>query len=137
MNAELIMTKKPECITPSETVRDAIEKMLELEIRHLPVVENDLLVGIISDRDLRSWVLPFNTSVDDLNARERQLDRRINEIMHTDVISVEPTAEISEVVELMLENKISAIPVVDKQNERLKGIISYVDILRAAQPLFD
>ncbi len=137
MTAEEIMTKKPEYVAPSDTVRDSIEKMLELEIRHLPVVEDGELVGILSDRDIRSWVLPLGTSVDDLKAREKQLERQVKEIMHTDVISVEPGTDIPEIIELMLENKISAVPVVDGQSGWLKGIISYVDLLKVAKPLFE
>ena len=137
MIAEELMTPKPEYVGPGSTIREVVEKMLELDIRHLPVVENHALVGIISDRDVRSFVLPLSAVVNDPQAREAQLDRQVHEIMHTDVVSVEAGTDVSTVIELMLENKISAIPVVDSEGNWLKGIISYVDIIKAAQEFFE
>jgi acetoin utilization protein AcuB len=56
--------------------------------------------------------------------------------MTTDVISVNPETELEEVVDLMIEHKIGAVPVVEADSSKLVGIVSYIDALRAARDLF-
>jgi acetoin utilization protein AcuB len=55
--------------------------------------------------------------------------------MSSDVVSVDPETELTEVVDIMLEYKIGALPVVEADSAELVGIISYIDALRAARPL--
>jgi len=105
-------------VTVGATIREAMEILQTLEIRHLPIVgASNELVGMLSDRDLRS-------------ASRELLDKRVTEIMSADLLSVGPTAEAAEVIDLMVESKIGAVPVVDEVNGDLLGIISYIDVLR-------
>jgi acetoin utilization protein AcuB len=53
--------------------------------------------------------------------------------MSSDVICVEPETDLSDVVALLLEHKIGAIPVVDPDTRAVVGIVSYIDVLRAVQ----
>lgn len=55
----------------------------------------------------------------------------VSEVMSSDVIVVTPATEVVEIIDLMTENRIGAVPVVDNDSH-LAGIISYVDVLRAA-----
>src|SRR2546423_1655248 len=57
LNAEDIMTPKPVTVDSTSTVQDAADLMVAADVRHLPVVTHGTLVGMISDRDLRSYVL--------------------------------------------------------------------------------
>jgi acetoin utilization protein AcuB len=55
--------------------------------------------------------------------------------MSTDVLSVDPETDVGEVVDLMIEHRVGAVPVVDADSEELVGIVSYMDVLRASRDL--
>jgi acetoin utilization protein AcuB len=125
-----VMTSKPTAIRQTATVRTALATMQELGVRHLPVVnESHELVGMVSDRDLRG--LPYG--VQELNDLMRpgsvDLAAPVDRIMSADVLSVEAEDDITEALELMLEHRIGAVPVVNPE-QRLVGIVSYLDVLR-------
>ncbi len=123
------MTKDPETIGPKETIVLARAMMRQRGVRRLPVVEGDHLIGIVSDRDLRSaWASDANT----LTAQELQylLERiPVRDIMTSPVITVAPETLLDEAVKLMYEKKIGGLPVL--ADERLVGILTDTDIFRA------
>jgi acetoin utilization protein AcuB len=134
MNAEDIMTPDPMTLSSRARVRDALQILQTLEIRHLPVVsESNALIGMISDRDLRNARIPY-TETDTGSA---ELDRPITSIMSSDVLSVGPETEVAELIDLMLENKIGALPVIEDATGDLLGIVSYVDVLRRLRKELD
>jgi CBS-domain-containing membrane protein len=131
MNARDLMKTSPRTISVDGSVATALEILQSLEVRHLPVVDEDNgLVGMISDRDLGRLVV--QTVAHD----ERQLLFLRNDSvagwMSGDVVSVDVEADIHELIELMIRNKIGAVPVVDGR-ARLVGMVSYVDVLRALE----
>lgn len=116
-----IMSTDVVTIPQTATVRDALRAFDELDVRHLPVVdERREVVGMLSDRDL----LRFDRSGE-------ALAQPISEVMSSDVIVVTPATEVTEIIDLMTENRIGAVPVVDNDSQ-LAGIVSYVDVLREA-----
>lgn len=128
-----LMTEDPMTATAKTRVREAIEILQTLEVRHLPVVDSkNRLVGMVSDRDLRGASLPFTTQSD----VAAFLDRRLVELMAADPLTVDPEDDVSEAIDAMLENKLSAVPVVDADGELL-GIVSYVDVLREMRKVLD
>lgn len=126
------MTRGVISIAPERTVVEAQELMTENKIRHLPVVDPDnRLIGIVTDRDIRS-ALPNRYLREGISAEEKsRLARlKIEDIMTTEVISISPTYTIQDAL-LMIQNaKVGALPVVD-ESQRLKGILSVRDLLRA------
>lgn len=121
-----LMTENPRTIRGDESVAEAIEALELLDVRHLPVVdEHNNLVGMISDRDLR----PLQMSWDD-EAPIRRARTPVVSLMSGSVVSVEPHTRVHEIVDLMLDHGIGAVPVVDGEGN-VVGIVSYVDILRA------
>ena len=132
-----LMTSDPVRIPESRTLREAEHLMREYDMRHVPVVntEGDL-VGILSDRDLRSY-MPFDAQmgVPDLEAIEKRSEP-VTAAMQPQPISVSPEDEVTAVIDLMVEWKIGAVPVVEAGTDQLVGIVSYVDVLRAARPSF-
>jgi CBS domain-containing protein len=122
-----IMTKDPLTLTPVETVGQADDLMNTNKIRQLPVVQGKELVGIVTDRDIRSFL--SGSLLESPEARERALASAVREIMTTEPITVSPDDDLQEAVELMIDEKIGGIPVVDDA-EGLVGIVTYVDILR-------
>lgn len=118
------MTVNPITVDITDSL-DAVEALLrELDVRHLPVLEDGVLTGIISDRDLGPW----RTENDGLREAARA-----GQIMSADLITVNPESELTEVVDTMLEHKVGALPVVDASTQALVGIISYIDVLRAVR----
>jgi acetoin utilization protein AcuB len=123
-----IMTTHPLTVSPSETVGQADELMSENRIRQLPVVKGVELVGIVTDRDIRSFL--NNVVLSDFKARERALGTEVSEIMTTEPLTLSPDDTLQEAVEMLIDEKIGGIPVVDPA-EGLVGIVTYVDVLRS------
>ena len=122
-----VMTKDPLTATPNETIGQADELMNANKIRQLPVVQARELVGIVTDRDIRSFL--SGSLLESPEAREKALNTKIGEIMTTDPVTVSPEDDLQEAVELLIEEKFGGIPVVE-QSEGLVGIVTYVDVLR-------
>jgi acetoin utilization protein AcuB len=122
-----VMTKDPLTIGPSETVGEAEELMAENGIRQLPVVKNSDLIGIITDRDVRSFLA--GSSVSPPNEREQALRTQVSDLMTSNPLTLAPDDELQDAVELLVEQKIGGVPVVDAA-EGLVGIVTYVDVLR-------
>jgi acetoin utilization protein AcuB len=122
-----IMTKDPLTVTPTETIGQSDELMNTNKIRQLPVVQGKDLIGIVTDRDVRSFL--SGSLLESPEAREAALDTKISEIMTTEPMTVSPDDDLQEAVELMIDEKIGGIPVVDEA-EGLVGIVTYVDVLR-------
>ena len=127
MSVMEIMTKGPLTVTPLETVAQADELMVANKIRQLPIVEKNELVGIITDRDIRSFL--GSSLLDSAEMREKALNTPVREIMTTEPITISPDDDLEEVVELLIDEKMGGIPVVDEE-EGLVGIVTYVDVLR-------
>jgi acetoin utilization protein AcuB len=122
-----VMTRDPLTMTPTETIGQADELMNTNRIRQLPVVQEKELVGIVTDRDIRSFLSA--SLLEGVEAREKALNTKVREIMTTEPITVSPDDDLQEAVELMINEKIGGIPVVDEA-EGLVGIVTYVDVLR-------
>jgi acetoin utilization protein AcuB len=131
MTAQEIMTPDPATVTPKTTIAEAWDLMRELDVRHLPVVDGDALVGMLSDRDLGSLDIGRILAFDGAAAVRAELARPVIDRMSVDVVSVHPEAEVSDVIDLLLEARIGAVPVVRPDSREIVGIVSYVDILRA------
>ncbi len=122
-----VMSKEPLTIAATETIRQADELMSENNIRQIPVVNGRDLVGIITDRDIRSFL--SGSLLGDPEAREEALGTTVRDVMTTVPIFVSPNDDLEEAAELLIEEKIGGIPVVDEV-EGLVGIITYIDLLR-------
>ncbi|MCC7072982.1 MAG: CBS domain-containing protein [Deltaproteobacteria bacterium] len=131
MEVRDIMTANPLSARLQTSVFDAIRTLESEQIRHLPIVEGGELVGIVSDRDL----LRFSHAalLEDPDAARTRLQVAISTIMTSDPSCVAPEDDVDDAIDLMLENRIGALPVVDEAEGRLVGILSYVDVMRAAR----
>ena len=130
-----IMTENPVTSTELMSVAEALGLLYELDVRHLPVVRGRELVGIISDRDLRS----FSEATEDeaIEAVESARSSNVGNFMNTSPVKVDPETNIREVLELMLLHRVGAIPVADLDTGDLLGIVSYVDLLRVLQEMLE
>ncbi len=122
-----VMSKDPLTVSPSDTVGQAEELMYENHYRQLPVVESKQLIGIVTDRDIRSFLA--QSSLLKPAERARALKANVTDIMTAKPLTMSPEDDLREAVELLIEEKIGGIPVVD-ESEGLVGIVTYVDVLR-------
>ncbi len=106
------MTSEPVSVGPGAAVEEVRERLARGGFRHLPVVEGGQLVGIVSDRDVRSR--EGGTAAD---------------VMATSVQSIEQDETIEAAARQMLSRRISALPVVS--GDKLVGIITTTDCLLA------
>ena len=122
-----VMTVNPLSLGPDDTIGQAEEIMNEQRIRQLPIVAGTELVGIVTDRDIRSFLSGrlFATPEE----REQALNVKVASVMTTKPISLLADDELRDAVELLIEEKIGGIPVLD-EDEGLVGIVTYVDALR-------
>ncbi len=125
------MTPNPQHISPETSVRAAFFKMRSEGYRHLPVVDGQQLVGMVTDRDLRrpdltkepeGWHDFYN--LDD--------DYEVRHVMTTRVESMKTSESLEKALELLIERKFGAAPVTDK-NGAMIGIITTFDLMRAFQ----
>ncbi|HVW28048.1 MAG TPA: CBS domain-containing protein [Polyangiaceae bacterium] len=128
------MTPKPETADVASSIRAAMEKLLELDVRHLPIVDHGQLVGIVSDRDLRE--VTSRLLREGVTSTGPSLSTPIGAVMSSDVLSVDPETDLAEACDLMIEHRVGALPVVVTGTDELVGIVSYVDLLRAARERF-
>lgn len=131
MKIKELMSRALVTIGPAESCLDAVVRMQRARVRHLPVVNRDgLLVGIVTDRDLRHHLFTprifetlGSTPVDVL------LDGvRVAEIMSTDVMTVESGASVGDAAGTMRKHRVGSLPVME--NGRMVGIVTEVDLLR-------
>lgn len=137
MVVEDVMTEAPITVSSSTSIRKVITTLFESDFRHLPIVDGGQLVGIVSDRDLRAFMAPSMIELEKPEDVQRRLAQPVSTVMNADVVSVTPETDLSDVIEMMLDQKVGAIPVVRPDTQELVGIVSYVDVLRAAQELFE
>jgi CBS domain-containing protein/nucleotide-binding universal stress UspA family protein len=121
-------------VRPDAPVAEAQRLMRHRRIRHLPVVEDGRLAGIITDRDVRT-TLPSPATSLAVGEIRYLLDRLLVErVMTRSVITIGPDTPIADAVGLVLAHRIGALPVME--NDRLVGIITETDLLRAFATMF-
>jgi CBS domain-containing protein len=116
------MATEPKTLTPDMSASDAAGLMRQYDIGAVPIVENDRLVGLVTDRDLVVRVLA---------ARIDPTTTRIDEIATSrDLVTVEPGASLSEAMGLMAEHRIKRLPVV--HGDAFVGVVSIGDLANAS-----
>jgi acetoin utilization protein AcuB len=124
---------EPSTVTPDTTVAEVWDLMRELDIRHVPVVAGGALVGMLSDRDLAQLDLPRLVTADGADRARELLATPISALMTRDVVAIEPDLDVDEVIGLLVELKVGALPVIRPDTREVIGIVSYIDVLTALQ----
>jgi len=130
------MTSNPITVGEEVTVIEAAELMKRNKVRRFPVLRNNELIGIVSDRDIRSAGPSQVISFDD-HERELMPDLydllakiKIKDIMSRHLVKISPEKTVVTAALLMLKHRITGMPVVDGKG-KLLGIITQGDIFRA------
>lgn len=137
MVARELMTADPVTVESRASIAEAWDLMRELYIRHVPVVQDGALVGMLSDRDLGYLDIGRVLGLEGAAAARAELARSVIDSMSADVIFVHPETEVADVIGLLIEGRVGALPVIRPDSREVVGIISYVDILRALQDRLD
>ncbi len=118
-----IMTKKVTTLNSNDSIAKAADIMKQLNVGSVPVIENNKLVGIVTDRDivLRSI------------AKGDSPEQTISQVMTRNIVSVAPDADVHEAADIMAQNQIRRLPVV--QAGSLLGIVSIGDM--AVESIFE
>jgi acetoin utilization protein AcuB len=129
MRVRELMTDTPITVEPRTPMVEARQRMLTERIRHLIVTEGGRLVGIVTDRDIRLNLPSPATSLSVWEINYLLSKLTVGDVMTRSVLVVSPDRPAAEAARIMIEHKISALPVTD--GERLLGIITESDFVHA------
>ena len=115
MRVAELMTTDVVTLIEDETLAHAQRCMARGRIRHLPVVRERTLVGLITHRDLLAASFSIFAEVEAREQRRVFDTVRVVEAMHRDVVTVSPELSVSKAARILLENKYGCLPVVDDQ----------------------
>ncbi len=111
------MTANPATLDPSATATEAARTMKSENVGSLPIVEDDRLVGVVTDRDLALRVL----------GEGRSGDTTVGEIASKELVTVDPQQSLEEAARLMAEHQVRRLPVCEEDG-RLVGILAQADV---------
>ena len=123
------MSKKPITIDVNASMQDAIQRMKQENIKLLPVVQGDKLVGVVTDRDLKKASASDATSLDVHELLYLIMKIKVKDIMVKNPVTVSEDFTIEETAEILLDKKISGVPVMDKTG-KIAGVITKSDLFR-------
>jgi CBS domain-containing protein len=119
MKLKEIMTREVELIQPDDSIRTAAEKMRYRDIGFLPVYDGEQLIGVLTDRDLVIRVVAEGVNP------EKSLDRGW---FTQPVICCYEDQDVDEAARLMEEHQIRRLVILDRDNERIVGVVSLGDL---------
>lgn len=123
------MTRKVVYISPDTTIAHAADMMREQTLHRLPVIENDKLVGLVTEGTIAEASPSKATSLSIYEMNYLLNKTKVKDVMIHDVITVSRYASLEDATYLMLKNKVGILPVVD--NEQVYGVITNRDIFKA------
>ena len=116
-------------ISPDTTIAHAADMMREQKLHRLPVIENDQLVGLVTEGTIAEASPSKATSLSIYEMNYLLNKTKVGDVMIRDVVTISQFASLEDATYLMLKNKIGILPVVD--NEQLYGVITDRDIFKA------
>ena len=123
-----LMTSAPVTVNPATSMLDARHLMLSKHFRHLLVMKDGQLVGMVTDRDIRLNLPSQATSLSVWEINHLLTKLTVGEVMTKSVITVGPERDAADAARLMLDHKIGALPVTDGGS--VIGIVTETDMLR-------
>lgn len=129
MSVKDFMTRKVVYISPDTTIAHAADLMREQDLHRLPVIENDKLVGLVTEGTIAEASPSKATSLSIYEMNYLLNKTKVKDVMIKDVITVSAYASLEDATYLMYKNKVGILPVVD--NDQLYGVITDRDIFAA------
>lgn len=112
------MVPNPVTVGPKATVEEALNLMRDHAIRHLPVMDQGRLIGLVTDMELRSAWFPSLLS-----------ELTVGDVMATDPLTVTPQTSVYQAARLIYQHRLTGLPVVEEGE--LVGIVTLADMLKA------
>src|SRR5580692_10685646 len=131
MSVRSIMTARVVTVEMDDRL-DVVKQIFDtLKFHHLLVVDDrKKLSGVVSDRDLLKALSPYVGSAAETARDIATLNKRVHQIMSRNPLTLHPEAQVAEAVQLLLNQRISCIPIVDREFKPV-GILSWRDILKS------
>lgn len=129
MRISKLMSNNVVSVEMDDTLNRVKTVFEQTQFHHLLVVEDGILFGVISDRDLLKNISPNIGTVKETVKDLAALNKKAHQIMTRQPISLNENANAREAIKVFNENKISCIPIVNDKNQPV-GIISWRDIMR-------
>ena len=124
-----IMSQNLHTVRAGDNVNLLSKTFSDVSYHHLPVVNDEnILLGIISDRDVTKNLSPFLGTDLERDCDRELLKKTASDIMSSDPVSVAQTSRIETASILLLENNVSCLPVVDDDG-KIEGLLTWKDIL--------
>ena len=118
-----VMTRNPQTVNENDSLQHVAQLMVQHDCGALPVVQNNKVIGIVTDRDIVVRVLA--------NGRN-PLEAKVSDAMTSGAQSVHESDSLDQVMEIMSEHQVRRVPVLDDQ-DRVVGIIAQADIATEAR----
>lgn len=123
------MSKNVETIGPDDSMLDAVNRMRDRKVHMMPVLDGKKIVGIITDRDIKRASASDASTLEIHELMYLISKIKVRDIMSKKVVTVPDDYTVEETAEVLLENRISGVPVVDKAG-KIAGVITQTDIFR-------
>lgn len=123
------MTRKVVYVSPDTTVAHTADMIREQGLRRLPVIENDRLVGVVTERTMAEASPSKVTSLSIYEMNYLLNKTKIRDIMARDVVTVSPYASLEDAVYAMMKNQVGILPVVEAG--QVFGVITEKDVFKA------
>ena len=129
MEINEIMQRDVAALDPSSSLLDAVDLMQEGWFGKVPDIKAGEFFVIISDRDVRCYMSDIFEQLQEKTAGAYKKSLLLSQLMQSKPLAVDPSADVLDVIDVMLENKVGAVVVSDSRG-RIQGIVSYEDLLR-------
>jgi CBS-domain-containing membrane protein len=124
-----IMTRDVVTVEEADSLANLLDSLKTLHFRHLPVTDEDRLIGLVTETDLlgiaSSNLLPHHAAQD--QALQQRL--RVGDVMVRDVLTVTPDTSVQQAARMLLKQRVNCLPVVDERNV-LVGIVTSSDFTK-------
>ena len=128
-----IMTREVITLEPGDTVATAVATLRSHRIRHLPIVENGLLVGILTDRDVKRAMPSLLEGITQEKHEEILGSSTVSRIMTREPMTTSPLTPVKQALDAMIEHRYGALPVLE--HGRVVGMLTQSDFLRLLRTL--
>lgn len=115
-----VMTSEPRTIDAGQSVAYAAKMMRDEDVGLAPIVEDDKLIGMLTDRDIAIRVVAEGRNPDEVTVRE---------VASRQVVTVDPQQDLDEALRIMAKHQVRRLPVVEEDG-RLVGIVAQADVAR-------
>lgn len=123
------MTDRVVTVEMDDPLSIAKEIFDNCQFHHLLVVNHELLVGVLSDRDLLRAISPYLGTVSENRRDIQTLSQRVHKVMTRKPVTLDMTASVADAIDVFNTERISCIPIVDEGGKPI-GILSWRDILK-------